>query len=86
MAGSRIGMADRTETLTAMKVCRDAMIRIAMSYPSRDPIARDADWLLKDIDNLAGIIAGKHDLVSVPRQTLSCAGWPVIIRRGGLFR
>ena len=62
MAGSRLGITDWTETLAAMKVCRDAMIKIAVNYPSRDPIAREADWLVKDIDNLAGIITGKRDL------------------------
>ena len=62
MAGSRIGITDWTETLAAMKTCRDAMIKIAMSYPTRDPIAREAGWLLKDIDALAGMITGKSDL------------------------
>ncbi len=45
-----------------MKTCRDAMIKIAINYPTRDPIAREASWLLKDIDALAGMITGKSDL------------------------
>ena len=62
MVGARLGISDWTETLAAMKVCRDAMIKIAIAYPPRHPIAREADWLVKDIDNLAGILTGKHDL------------------------
>ena len=62
MVGSQLGIKDWTETLASMKACRDAMIDIARSYPARHPIAREADWLVKDIDNLAGIITGKRDL------------------------
>ena len=35
------------------------MIKVARSYLSRDPIAREVDWLLKYIDNLAGTHDGQ---------------------------
>ena len=55
------GITDWTKTLAAMKTCRDAMIDVARNYPG--PTHRgEADWLVKDIDNLAGIITGKRDL------------------------
>ena len=54
-----------------MKMCRDAMIDVARNYPSRHPIAREADWLVKDIDNLAGIITGKHS----SGTAIICARW-----------
>ncbi len=59
---ARTGITDWTKTLAAMKGCRDAMIEIARSYPSRDPISREADWWVRDIDNLADIIAGNCEL------------------------
>jgi len=61
MVGSRNGISDFTHTLATMKLCRDEMIRIARCYPPRHPIAREAGWLVRDIDALAGIITGKPD-------------------------
>ena len=59
---ARRGLVDTQPTLAAMKVCRDAMIVILRSYPPRHPIAREATWLMKDIDTLAGILTGDNEL------------------------
>lgn len=62
---SRRGLVDTQPTLAALKTCRDAMLVILRSYPPRHPLYREASWLMKDIDNLAGILTGDHTLFHV---------------------
>ena len=71
---SRNGLNDFSEILDAMKVCRDAMIKVHNAYDTRHPIYREASWLMTDIDNLAGILTGHHDLFSDGGST-SAARW-----------
>ena len=54
-------MTDFTETLAAMKACRDAMAKVIMTHHARHPLHREAEWLVADIDNLTTIITGRSN-------------------------
>jgi len=66
---ARNGLNDFTDILDAMKVCRDAMIKINNAYNARHPMDREAAWIVADIDNLAGILTGHRDLFSEQGST-----------------
>jgi len=65
------GLGNPALILSDMKTCRDAMIEIQKAYDHKTAIHREANVLMRSLDDLGLLITGKRDLFLSPRHSTS---------------
>ena len=57
----KTGLTDTSDVLEAMGACRKAMVKVSSAYPHNSAIYREANVMIRNIDDLALLFTGDKE-------------------------